>query len=149
MSRIRQFVTTHLPLGLYSVVGLGLLLQGVRYLSSGELMPYHMAVIEIPWDSLERSQQTLFLGLLKGFGAGAFCVGFATLLLAFIPLRAGQRWARWVTPAVAGSYSAALVYVTQGALLPGATPIAVSVALCAMVVIAAVGSLFGSDSPSA
>ena len=105
-------------------------------------MPYHLAVLDMPWGSLDPTHQRLFLGLLKGFGAGSFGVGLTILLLALVPLRTGSRWARWATPAVAGSYTAALVYVTQFALLPGAAPIAVTTALLAMVIVAAVSSTF-------
>ena len=142
MSRVREFVARRLPVALYCLVGLGLLIQGVRYLLAAELMPYHLAVLEIPWKSLDPAHQTLFLGLLKGFGAGSFGVGLTILLLGLVPLRTGSRWARWATPAVAGSYTAALVYVTQFALLPGAAPIAVTTALLAMVIVAAVSSIF-------
>jgi hypothetical protein len=108
-------------------------------------MPYHSAVIETPWEGLSTSYQKLFLGLLKGFGAGSLCVGLAILLLALVPFRAGSNWARWATPAVAATYTAALVYVTHLALLPGATPIAVTAALLGLVIAAAVSSFFGGD----
>ena len=140
MSRVRQIVTKRLAVALYCLVGLGLLIQGVRYLVAAELMPYHLAVLELPWGGLDPTHQTLFLGLLKGFGAGSFGVGLAILLLALVPLRAGSRWARWATPAVAGSYTGLLVYVTQFALLPGAAPIVVTTTLSAMVIVAAVSS---------
>ena len=93
MSRVRDVVATLLPIILYCFVGLGLLVQGVRYLDATELMPYHSAVLETPWQGLSASHQTLFLGLLKGFGAGSFCVGLAIILLALVPFRAGSTWA--------------------------------------------------------
>ena len=146
MSRVRDLVTNRLPVALYSIVGLGFLVQGVRYISPAELMPYHLAVIETPWVSLGESYQTLFLGLLKGFGAGSFGVGLAIILMALFPLRAGSSWARWATPVVAALYTGALVYVTSFALLPGATPIAVTATLHGFVIVAAICSLFGSTS---
>ncbi len=145
MRRVRAFVGTRLPIVLYFLVGLGLLLQGARYIGADELMPYHSAVIGTPWESLSASYQTLFLGLLKGFGAGSFCVGLAIILLALVPLRAGSDWARWATPGVAAIYTAALVYVTNFALLPGATPIAVTATMLGFVVAAAVSSCFRGD----
>ena len=146
VSRARKVVTTHLPIVLYCLVGLALLVQGLRYIVATELMPYHSGVIETPWESLSASYQTLFLGLLKGFGAGSLCVGLTIILLALIPFRAGINWARWATPAVAATYTAALFYVTSFALLPGATPIAVTATLLALVIAAAVSSFFGGDS---
>jgi hypothetical protein len=100
VSRVRVHVTNNLPLGLYCLVGLGLMLQGVRYLGASELMPYHSAVIDAPWETLSSSYQTLLLGLLKGFGAGSFCVGIAILILSLIPFKVGAQWARWATPRV-------------------------------------------------
>jgi hypothetical protein len=134
---------------LYTLVGLVLVVQGIRYLSATELMPYHCAVIQTPWATLSTSYQTLFLGLLKGFGAGSFGVGLAILLLAFIPLRTGSSWARLATPAIAATYTAALVYVTNFALLPGAAPIAVTITLLCFVIVAAVSSFLsrGESSP--
>jgi hypothetical protein len=146
VSRVRNFVTNRLPVILYSFVGLGYLVQGVKYFSAAELMPYHMAVLETPWESLGVEYQTLLLGLLKGFGAGAIGVGLAIILMALFPLRAGSSWARWATPVVAALYTGALVYVTSFALLPGATPIAVSATLHGFVIVAAVSSMFGGTS---
>lgn len=146
MSRVRDFVTNRLPVILYSFVGLGYLVQGVKYFSAAELMPYHMAVLETPWESLGAEYQTLLLGLLKGFGAGAFGVGLAIILMALFPLRTGSSWARWATPVVAVLYTGALVYVTSFALLPGASPIAVSATLHGIIIVAAVSSMFGGTS---
>lgn len=145
VSRVRSHVTTSLPVGLYCFVGLGLMIQGIRYVGSSELMPYHSAVIDTRWEALSESYQTLLLGLLKGFGAGSFCVGLAIVVLALIPFRMGTQWARWATPVVAATYTAALVYVTSFALLPGATPVIVTTVLLSLVVIAAVCSAFAAS----
>ena len=145
MTRTRDFVTNRLPVALYCLVGLGYLVQGIRYIVAAQLMPYHMAVLDAPWSSLGGGYQTLFLGLLKGFGAGAFGVGLAIILMALFPLRTGNGWARWATPVVAVLYTGALVYVTSFALLPGATPIAVASTLHGIVIVAAVCSLFGDS----
>jgi hypothetical protein len=146
VTRARNFLTNRLPVFLYSIVGLGYLVQGIRYISAAELMPYHMAVLETPWESLGVNNQTLLLGLLKGFGAGAFGVGLAIILMSLFPLRAGSSWARWATPVVAMLYTGALVYVTSFALLPGATPVAVSATLHGFVIVAAACSLLGGSS---
>jgi len=146
VTRVRDFVTNRLPVILYSVVGLGYLVQGVRYISAAELMPYHMAVLEAPWESLGAVYQTLFLGLLKGFGAGAFGAGLAIILMALFPLRTGSSWARWATPVVAAPFTGAMVYVTSFGLLPGATPIAVTATLHGFVIVAAVCSMYGGAS---
>jgi hypothetical protein len=143
MSQVRKLLTGYLPVFLYCFVGLGLMVQGVRYLSASQLMPYHSAVIETPWNSLGADYQILFLGLLKGFGAGSFCVGLVITVLAFIGFRTSSAWTRWVIPVIGATYTGALVYVTSFALLPGATPITVTTTLLLLVMVAAVSSYFG------
>ena len=143
VSPIRLLFGRRLPVLLYCLVGAALLAQGVRYIGATAFMPYHSAVIATPWDGLSQSHQTLTLGLLKGFGAGSFCVGLAIILMTLIPFRAGCSWSRWAIPAVAATYTGGLVYVTKFALLPGATPIAVSLTLLGCVVVASVSSFLG------
>ena len=55
------------------------MLQGARYLSADVLMDYHLAVLGVHWESLDDNYQVLLLGLLRGFGAGSFCVGLVCL----------------------------------------------------------------------
>lgn len=141
----RRLLGVRLPIILYSLVGVALLAQGIRYISAKTFMPYHSAVIAAPWDSLNQSHQALILGLLKGFGAGSLCVGLAIMIMTFIPFRAGRKWSRWAIPAVAATYTAALVYVTTFALLPGARPIAVTVAMFSLIIMASVCSFFGAS----
>ena len=130
------------PVTLYGLVALALVGQGVRYLFATQLMPYHQAVIETPWQELAPSYQRLFSGLLYGFGAGCLCVGAILACLVLGPLRQGDARARWAIPMIAGGYTLALLYVTEFALLPGATPITVSAVLLGMVVVAAACSCF-------
>ena len=145
---IRKFATGQLPLYLYCIVGLGLIVQGIRYLGGNEIASYHIEVIETSWGSIEQNYQHLLVGLYRGFGAGFLCVGLAVIVLAVIPFRNGDRWAIWATPTIAGVYTSALIYVTSTALLPGATPILVSKTLFALVVVAAVLSYFRNTSPT-
>ena len=143
-NRIRKIATTQLPVVLYNVVGLGYLFQGIRYLARQELMPYHLAVLEENWENLDSAQQTLFLGLLKGFGAGSLCVGLTMILLAFLLLKSRTRWSLWVTPVIGVVYSGLMVYVTNFALLPRAIPIAVTLSLLGLTLLAAVCSFCGN-----
>ena len=122
------------------IVGFALVFQGLRYLLAVEYMPYHALAVGAPWDDLAPLHQTLILGLLRGFGAGALAVGLAVLGLVVGPLRAGVSWARPIAAGVALLYTGSLVYVTAFALLPWARPTIVSVFLCALTMAAAVGS---------
>ena len=135
-------LTHRTPMVIYCLLGLGFVAQGIRYLWATELMPYHMAVIQVSWGELAANHQRLFLGLLKGFGAGALSTGVAVILLALFPLRLRQPWAYLVTPLVSVTYIGALTYVTTFALLPGAVPIAVSKLFLALVLFASVASVF-------
>jgi hypothetical protein len=135
-------VIGNLSVAIYCLVGLGFMFQGIRYLVAAELMPYHLEVLALPWAEVDASFRQLFLGLLKGFGAGSLTVGLAVVLLALSALRSRTRWALWLTPAISGTYAGALVYVTNYALLPGAIPITVSVTLLVLVALAAFGSLW-------
>ena len=108
-------------------------------------MPYHLAVIEDNWQNINSAQQTLFLGLLKGFGAGSFCVGLTMILLAFLLLKSRSSWSVWVTPGIGVVYSGLMVYVTNFALLPRAIPITVTVSLLGLTLLASLCSFCGND----
>ena len=86
----------------------------------------------------------VFLGLLKGFGAGSLSTGVAVTLLALYPLRLKQGWAYLVTPLVSASFIVALTYVTTFALLPGAVPIVISKVFLGLVLLASIASFFRS-----
>ena len=139
---MRTTFTHRMPMVIYCFLGLGFLVQGVRYLGVTELMPYHMEVIQVSWGELAANHQRLFLGLLKGFGAGALSTGVAVILLALFPLRSGHSWAYLVTPLVAVTYIGAMIYVTTFALLPAAVPITVSKVFLGLVLLASVASIF-------
>jgi len=124
----------------YSVVGLGLAAQGLRYLVASQYMHYHADVVQERWSELKPTEQRLMLGLLKGFGAGMFCLGLSTVFVALGPLRDGAYMAHWFLAFLAIGYTALLVHVTRFALLPHAAPIAVTTTMCALSVAAAIAS---------
>lgn len=128
----------------YAIVGVALMFKGVEYLIASEVASYHQEVIRIPWDSLDEAEQTLLLGLLKGFGAGSFCVGLG-VLVALVPLRRGVASARWGLAVMALAYTGVLMYVTRFALNPGAAPITVTEVLFALSVVAAVVSFIDRE----
>jgi hypothetical protein len=124
----------------YSLVGLGLAAQGLRYLVASKYMHYHADVVQERWSELKPTEQRLMLGLLKGFGAGMFCLGLSTVFVAMGPLRDGAYMAHWFLGFLAISYTGLLVHVTRFALLPHAAPIAVTTAMCALSVAATVAT---------
>lgn len=125
----------------YGLVGFGLAAQGLRYLVASQFMHYHAEVIQVRWAELKAAEQRLFLGLLRGFGAGMFCLGIALVFIAAEPLRGGALFVRWFIAFISIMYTAMLVYVTRVALLPGAAPIAVTMTMCALCVAAAAVSI--------
>ena len=139
---MRTTLTHRMPMVIYCFLGLGFVVQGIRYLGGTELMPYHMEVIQVSWGELAADHQRLFLGLLKGFGAGALSTGVAVVLLALFPLRLRHPWAYLVTPLVSVTYIGAIAYVTKFALLPGAVPVTVCKLFLGLVLFASVASVF-------
>lgn len=135
-------MTRKIPIALYCVVGIGLIIQGVRYLGGSEIAPYHLAVIDTSWTNIDGRYQQLLLGLYRGFGAGFLCVGLSTIILALIFARTKDRWAQIAAPGIAGSYTAALVFVTSSALLPGANPVTVSAVLFSAIALAGLLTCF-------
>jgi len=81
------------------------------------------------------------LGLLKGFGAGMFCLGVAVCFIAFEPLRHGVTTACWFLAFISVLYTSMLVHVTRQALLTGAAPILVTIAMTVVCVAAAAASI--------
>jgi hypothetical protein len=124
----------------YSLVGLGLAAQGLRYLVASEYMHYHADVVQERWSELAPAEQRLMLGLLKGFGAGMFCLGLSTVFVALGPLRDGAYLAHWFLGFLAISYTALLMHITRFALLPHAAPIAVTTTMCLLSIAAAIAS---------
>jgi len=124
----------------YALVGLGLMAQGLRYLLAGQFEHYHAEVIKERWSQLPHAEQRLLLGLLKGFGAGMFCVGVAMVFVATEPFRRGAFLAQWFLAVMSITYTSMLVKITQTALLPGAAPILVTKTMVVICVLATVAS---------
>lgn len=137
MSRVLGFAVVA-----YFIVGAGLVAQGVRYLVAGQFMHYHADVIKEAWTQLGASEQRLLLGLLRGFGAGMFCLGLAIVFIAIEPLPRGAMLVHWFLAFISITYTAMLYRVTSVALLPGAAPITVTTVMCALSVTASAASIY-------
>lgn len=136
MTTLKDFAITA-----YCVVGAGLVAQGLRYLVASQYMPYHAEVVHEGWGQLQPAEQRLLLGLLKGFGAGMFCLGVTTMFVALGPLRDGAYSAHWFVAALTITYTALLVHITRFALLPHAAPITVTTVMCVLSIAAAAATL--------
>jgi hypothetical protein len=86
--------------GLYLVVAVGSLAVGVTYLATPTFMPYHEVALGRSWGALDADLRTLLGALIDIAGAGLIALGLAVGGLVAVPLRRGERWARWLVPAL-------------------------------------------------
>jgi hypothetical protein len=136
MFTIQGFVVTT-----YCLVGGGLAAQGARYLIASQFMDYHQDVVHERWSQLQPGERRLMLGLLKGFGAGMFCLGLGVIFITMGPVRDNVYRAHWFIAALTVAYTAILVHVTRFALLPKAAPIAVTTTMLVLSIAAAIACL--------
>ncbi len=85
-------------ISLYTITGIISITMGAIYLFSPEFMPYHSDALGRAWQDLQDSEQVLFGALLDVVGAGWIALGVAVIVLALIPMRRGERWARFLVP---------------------------------------------------
>jgi hypothetical protein len=84
----------------HAVPTIGLLLQGLLYVTTSRFMPYHGDALETTWEVLPLHYQGFILGVIKGMGAGSIGVSLALLIMIAVPFRRGEAWARWAVPVV-------------------------------------------------
>jgi hypothetical protein len=82
----------------YAITGIVSITMGAIYLFSPEFMPYHSDAVGRAWQDLQDSEQVLFGALLDVAGAGWIALGAAVIVLAIIPVRRGEMWARLLVP---------------------------------------------------
>jgi hypothetical protein len=59
-----------------------------------------MIILDTDWDYLSANSQHLILSFQKGGGIGAFSTGILMLVIALIPFRKNEQWAKWTLAAV-------------------------------------------------
>jgi len=113
-----------IAMGILLVPTIGLLGQGIVYLTTSEFMPYHSAALGVPWVELPANYQGFVIGVIKGMGAGSIAVSIALLILLWVPVRRGDVWARWAAPVIGMVFTALTAYAafTIDRLTPAATP---------------------------
>jgi len=109
---------------LHALPTVGLMLQGLLYVTTDRFMPYHADALGTEWEGLPAREQGFLLGVIKGMGAGSIGVTLALSILLLIPFRRGQAWARWAVPAVGIAFTSltALAAFTIARSTPAATP---------------------------
>lgn len=94
----------------HAVPTVGLLLQGLLYVTTSRFMPYHGDALEVTWEALPMHYQGFILGVIKGMGAGSIGVSLAILTMLAIPFRRGEIWARWAVPMVGITFTLLTAY---------------------------------------
>jgi len=122
----------------------GLLLQGLLYLTTPVFMPYHGVALGVTWTELSAQQQGFILGVIRGMGAGSFSVSLAILLLLAIPFRRGEKWAFWCTPLIGIVFTSLTAYAayTIDVRTPASPPWRATCGLTALYAAGAVFSLW-------
>ncbi|MFC6636858.1 hypothetical protein ACFQDR_05770 [Sulfitobacter sediminilitoris] len=83
---------------MYIITGIVSVTMGAIYLFTPEFMPYHSDAVGRAWQDLQDSEQVLFGALLDVAGAGWISLGVAVIVLAIVPVRRGELWARFLVP---------------------------------------------------
>lgn len=94
----------------YAIPTVGLLLQGLIYVTTPRFMPYHAEALGVAWEDLPANYQGFLLGVLKAMGAGSIAVSVALVILLVIPFRQGQAWSRWAVPVIGMIFTALTAY---------------------------------------
>lgn len=84
----------------YAIVATGFILQGLVYFLSEHLMTYHVEILDDDWDTLSTNSRYLVLSFQKGGGIGAFSTGILMFIIALIPFRKKEPWAKWTLACV-------------------------------------------------
>ena len=115
---------------------LGLMVQGLLYVTTSEFMPYHSDAVGAAWGDLPPNYQGFFLGVLRGMGAGSIGVTLAIAFILLIPFRRGDRWALWAVPAIGVVFTALTAYAafTIDVRTPASPPWRQTLGLTAMYV---------------
>lgn len=84
----------------YLINMLAFLLIGLAFVFGTEFFAFHSDVIQTPWQDLEHSAQTLYLGMMRTEGAGFLASAMAFAFLLFVPFRRRETWSYWALSAI-------------------------------------------------
>ncbi len=92
------------------LISIALIVFGLRYLFSSQIMPYHLQVIGRSWNDFDPRLQMMLLGLLQLGGIGLLSTGLTLGVLTLIPFKRGERWAYWAIPIIGFIYGTPIAY---------------------------------------
>ncbi len=79
----------------FVLIGVVLLGIGIVYTWAPTIMPYHLVAMEVTWEEMSSGMQVMTINYMKTAAAGFMTMGLMMILIALIPLKAGERWARY------------------------------------------------------
>lgn len=108
----------------YLLAAFVLAVFGLVYFFRPEFMPYHARAVGKTWAELEPGIRWLMLAFLRIIGGGWMAIAAAIGIMAFIPFRRGEAWARLAVPIVGLISGIASLYGTLLVKLntPGSPP---------------------------
>ncbi len=111
-------------ISLYVVTSIVSITMGAIYLLAPEFMPYHADALGRGWQDLQESERVLFGALLDVAGAGWIALGVAVIVLAILPVRRGETWARLLVPFLLALFYVPTLLATLSVLqlTPGSPP---------------------------
>ena len=128
----------------HAVPTIGLLGQGLLYMTTPTFMPYHGDALVVNWEQLPANYQGFLLGVIKGLGAGSIGVTVALFVLLAIPFRRGEPWAHWAVPVIGILFTTLTAYAayTIDVRTPASPPWRLTLAVAATYVAGAIVSFW-------
>ena len=122
---------------LYAVTAMVSLVLGAIYLLRDSFMPYHAAALSQGWGELDVATQTLLKALMEVAAGGWLALGALILLLVAVPIRRGERWARFAAPAALLLFYVPTLLATLSVLhqTPASPPWRLNVVACLCAVV--------------
>ena len=134
----------------HGIPTVGLLLQGLLYVTTTRFMPYHAEALGVAWEALPANYQGFLLGVIKAMAAGSIGVTLALIIMLVGPFRQGEAWARWAVPLVGTTFTVLTAYAayTIDVRTPASPPWRLTCVLAALYLIGAALSYWPSHRSS-
>ena len=123
---------------IYVSIALPSLALGAIYLFRPTFMPYHALALGKEWAELDAATQVLIKALMDVAGGGWLALGTLLLLLVAVPIRRGERWARWAAPTASLLFYVPTLLATLSVLqqTPASPPWRANLGMCVASVLA-------------
>lgn len=79
----------------FLIIAIFLAGNGILYLLSSEIMPYHQIAMGMSWEEMSIGTQIMSLSFMKSAATGFLAVSIAMLFILFIPFRKKEKWSIW------------------------------------------------------